>query len=70
MTGKIVKLIAFLLIVLQLFAISVSARENVLSLYKSHPQDGIPFNATNMFPGDCETNVYNIMVSYKLIVLL
>ncbi len=45
--------------------ISVSAKDNVLSIYRNNPEDGIPFNVTNMFPGDRETNVYTIRVSYN-----
>lgn len=64
-TARIVKIAAFLLIALQVFAIITSAQDNILSLYRNNAQESIPFNVTNMFPGDCETNVYNIRVSYN-----
>ncbi len=65
LNGRIIKLIAFLLVMLQVMAISVSAKDNVLSIYRNNPEESIPFNVTNMFPGDCETKVYNIRVSYN-----
>lgn len=65
LTGRLLRMLAILLIILQTFAISVSARDNVLSIYRGNAEEGLPFNVTNMFPGDCETNVYNIRVSYK-----
>ncbi len=58
-------MIAFLLVILQITAISVLAEDNILSIYRNNPESSIPFNVTNMFPGDCETNVYNIRVSYN-----
>lgn len=65
LTGQIIKLLAFLLVMLQVMAIGVSAKDNVLSIYRNNPEESTPFNVTNMFPGDCETNVYNIRVSYN-----
>jgi len=65
LTRGILRIIAFLLVVLQAMTISVAAKDNVLSIYRNHPEDGIAFNVTNMFPGDCEANVYTIRVSYN-----
>jgi len=61
---RITKIVALLLIILQLFAIGVSAKDKVLSIYKNSPEDGTPFNVSNMFPGDVETKLYNVRVSY------
>lgn len=58
-------MLAFLLVALQVFAISVSANSNVLSLYKNKPEDNIQFNVVNMFPGDYITQDYNVRVSYN-----
>ena len=63
--GIMIRTVAFLLIALQIFAINVLAKDNVLSIYRNNPESSIPFNVTNMFPGDCETNVYNIRVSHN-----
>ncbi|MBR5156631.1 MAG: hypothetical protein IKW59_02575 [Clostridia bacterium] len=62
---RILRTAAFLLIALQVFAISALAKENVLSIYKNNAEESVPFSVTNMFPGDCETNIYNISVSYN-----
>ncbi len=65
LTGGILRIIVFFLIVLQVMVINVSAKDNVLSIYKNNPEDSIPFSVTGMFPGDCETNTYTIRVSYN-----
>ncbi len=65
LTGRILSLIIVLLTALQVFAISVSAKDNVLSLYKNKPEDNTPFNVVNMFPGDYITQNYNVRVSYN-----
>ncbi len=65
LTGRMLRMIAVLLAVLQVMVISVSAKGNVLSIYRNKPEESTPFNVTNMFPGDCETNIYNIRVSYN-----
>ncbi|MBO5315221.1 MAG: hypothetical protein J6B48_02200 [Clostridia bacterium] len=44
---------------------SDSAKETVISIYKNHAEDSEPFNCSNMFPGDSETNVYLVEVSHK-----
>lgn len=36
-----------------------------ISLYNMKPEDNIPFQVSNMFPGDIETRYYCIEVSYK-----
>ena len=36
-----------------------------ISLKKRHANDNVPFEVTNMFPGDVETNYYCVNVSYK-----
>ncbi len=63
LTGRILRMVAFLLIALQLIVISVSANNNILSLYKNKPEDNTPFNVVNMFPGDYITQFYNVRVS-------
>ena len=65
LTSRILGLISFFLVILSVLEISVSAKDSILSIYKNNPEESIPFNITNMFPGDCETNVYNIRVSYN-----
>lgn len=65
LNSSLMRIIAVLLIMLQLFAFGVSARDNVLSLYKYHAEDSIPFNVSNMFPGDSVTQKYNVKVSYE-----
>lgn len=45
---------------------SVSAtKASVVSLHNRQPDDNIPFQAVNMFPGDRETKYYCIKVSHK-----
>lgn len=39
--------------------------EITISLSKRNPDENIPFNVINMFPGDVETKYYNVKVSYK-----
>lgn len=65
LTKRIWVIIALLLVTLQIISISVSANDNILSLYRNNAQESKPFNVSNMFPGDCITNVYNIRVSYN-----
>lgn len=36
-----------------------------LSLYSGNHEESIPFNVTNMFPGDSETNYFTVKVSHK-----
>lgn len=35
-----------------------------LSLHSKHPEENVPFQLTNMFPGDSKTQYYRISVSY------
>lgn len=41
------------------------ANATALSLYARHPEDNVPFQVENMFPGDSETNDYCVQVSHK-----
>ncbi|MBQ7795049.1 MAG: LPXTG cell wall anchor domain-containing protein [Lachnospiraceae bacterium] len=36
-----------------------------LTIYRNKPEDSVPFNMKNMFPGDTETNNYYLAVSYR-----
>lgn len=38
---------------------------NALVLHNRNPGDNVPFQVTNMFPGDAETRNYCVKVSYK-----
>lgn len=47
-------------------AASVSGTKvNALVLHNRNPGDNVPFQVTNMFPGDAETKYYCVKVSYK-----
>lgn len=40
-------------------------QHTVLTLYRHHPSDSIPFHAGNLFPGDCTTQTDLVQVSYQ-----
>lgn len=65
LTGRIPKMIAIILVALQVIAISVFANENILSIYKNNPDDNTTFHVVNMFPGDCISKNYCVRVSYN-----
>ncbi len=44
---------------------SDSAKETVISIYKTHAGDSTPFHSPNMFPGDSGTKAYFVEVSHK-----
>ena len=53
-------------IMLQRTLIQESKSDNTeLKLYKNHSKEQIPFQMTNMFPGDAETRAYLLEVSYR-----
>ncbi len=55
-----------LLILVMSFSVNVSAaNQDILYLYRTNPAENMTFNVQNMFPGDNETNVYNVRVSYN-----
>lgn len=39
--------------------------DTVLKLYRNHAEDSIPFQLSNMFPGDSQQQPYLLQVSYK-----
>lgn len=41
------------------------SEETVLKLYRRHATDSVPFQLSNMFPGDVENHAYIVQVSYK-----
>ena len=40
------------------------AKETVISIYRTQPEDSTPFHCPNMFPGDVEKHVYKVRVSH------
>lgn len=42
-----------------------SSKASAVSLHSKNPEENKPFEVTNMFPGDIETEYYRIKVSYK-----
>lgn len=63
--SRLSKIIIYILVILQVMAISVSANENILTIYKNNPDDSTPFHVVNMFPGDYITKTYQVRVSYN-----
>lgn len=49
----------------KVLADSDKGKEVTLKIYKYHAEDKIPFQVTNMFPGDSETRSYLLEVSYR-----
>ncbi len=49
----------------KVLADSDNGKEVTLKIYKYHAEDEIPFQVTNMFPGDSETRAYLLEVSYR-----
>lgn len=45
--------------------VSASTEDVSLALYKSNPEERVPFYVVNMFPGDQEKAVYKLDVSYQ-----
>lgn len=39
-------------------------QEEIISLYRGNAEENIPFQLTNMFPGDSKTQYYRVRVSY------
>lgn len=39
--------------------------DTTLTIYRNHPEDSIPFQVNNLFPGDSETKSYHLEVSYR-----
>ena len=39
--------------------------DTTLTIYRNHPEDSIPFQVNNLFPGDAETKSYYLAVSYR-----
>lgn len=42
-----------------------SSKASAIALHNGKPEDNMPFQVTNMFPGDRETKYYCVKVSYK-----
>lgn len=43
---------------------TISRQAQALSLHNKNPDENVPFQMTNMFPGDSETHYYRVNVSY------
>lgn len=43
---------------------TAAKKEDALSLYRRHEEANRPFRAENLFPGDTETRLYSVRVSY------
>lgn len=69
MYGSALRLISVIALVVLLFGAlatsSANAEDASISIYKNHAEDSLPFNCTNMFPGDSITKDYNVKISHK-----
>lgn len=71
MNKRKIHIVTVVLVILLLFCTTMTClaqEENInaqaISLYDKNPKENIPFQMTNMFPGDSKTQYYRVSVSY------
>lgn len=42
-----------------------STDSTTIELHRNNPEESVPFNVSNMFPGDVNTKIFRVKVSYK-----
>lgn len=70
MNKRKIHIVTVVLVILLLFCTSMTClaqgqkNAQAISLYDKNPKENIPFQMTNMFPGDSKTQYYRVSVSY------